>query len=166
VVWSVLASASSSGCVLRPRMRFASFVCSSVRPFNSETRTEICEKKAETGRIWLICNLHYDFLGCQTSVPLNIYVEFSGYSMIIEGLVVSFWFFFFCVLAEGPFCPFVSLKPIGCMAQFVMWVVFISYSRTRRPFSVLLCDSLVCAEQVRERRNMREKSPFLQGTAA
>ena len=99
--------------------------------------------------MWRLYYLHNYFLRRETAVSFNFEIKFIGFGVKIEGFIVSWWFFFLSIITKGPFSADICFVPVGCVAKFIVRIVFKGNGGTRGPFCVFFCDTLYECECVR-----------------
>lgn len=81
------------------------------------------------GRISAGANLHDDFLRAKTAIRLDFEVEFVGFGVVVEDLVVTRCVFLARIVSDWPLTALVCFEPIRGMAEFVVGIIFKGYRR-------------------------------------
>jgi len=84
-----------------------------------------------------------NLVGRNLSHRLDFKVEFIGFRIVVERFVGEGWFFPFGVTGGGPFLGGGFFVPEGCVAKFVVGVVFEGDGCDGGPFCVFFCDALM-----------------------
>jgi hypothetical protein len=83
-----------------------------------------------------------NFVGRDLAYRLDFKIEFPGFGVVVEGFVWEGGVFPFCVAGGRPFCLGVDFVPEGCVAEFIVGVVFEGDGCDGGPFCVFFCDAL------------------------